>query len=546
MSIHQAKLWAGTPERTPLDEGAVDAWRSGELDLGRALGVPLDALVGLRQLALSLVEAGKWARARDVAAGLVTLGHVHAIDALVIARACAELGDDRFADAATAHARRLLVAKGVTLAVEPTIATLRALVERLEPDWAADVKAEWDRQKRLASTVRSLECLVAAPFDAESTARGSGHGARGASTKARRATSRASANARTSPRGSSSAAPEARGSSSAATEATGARSDDRSTPASRDIDALARVARTLEAAGASAAVNAFPRGALEAARQDALARARAGATRAGARDRAPDRSRDHTRDVGGRRDSDTQRWVDASGLGARLGSAATRAKNRERFERLVDVFIHLVDQASAAPSYCATRTGWHYPATKSDYLARRYEAEVAMISESRWEASAEAAARALEGVALAPEPEGALEQALVTRFLVELGFDAARMCGAHASTSAVVELVERELLIPLRALNETLLDLDGEVDATRDERRAAVDGLLTELVGGAHTPDGGPRSAASIEALTWASKTGAPGRGFDAEPAALFTQLFPTTKLSRAPRARSAQRQSKE
>ncbi|MCK6552299.1 hypothetical protein L6R52_41095, partial [Myxococcota bacterium] len=303
---------------------------------------------------------------------------------------------------------------------------------------------------------------------------------------------------------------------------------------------LDRVARALEAAGASAAVNAVPRGALEDARRDARARA-------------------HARLEPVPQDSVAARWIEASGLGARLRAAKARAKRPERFDALVARFVQLVDHACAAPSYCATRTGWHYPSTKADYLARRFEPEVVITSEERWEASAAAAERALERVAADVDPEAAIERVLVERFVAELGFDAARMRGARASLDAVVELVAHELLIPLRALNETLLDLDGEVEASRDERRAKTDALLTELLTGApvrwdsvrsnSVPQDrfvATRTAAELAALCWGAKTGAPGRGFDAEPAAHWARLFPISQPRPAPSGGRAQPSPKE
>jgi hypothetical protein len=213
-------------------------------------------------------------------------------------------------------------------------------------------------------------------------------------------------------------------------------------------------------------------------------------------------------------------------LGASLGGEvedrlrrALAASNAPlRFERGLAACARLVEQATCAPSYCLTRMGWHYPVDRADYRARRYRRIVAELSEPRWQHSLEAAQAALVEVSAAPDPEGALEAFIQARFFIECGHDVCRAPIAPASVDAVGRALEHELLIPLRALNETILDFDLDAIGSRERARGMVDRLMRAISG----------ATFDCYELFWGSKQDDRARGFDAAGHELLRDLART------------------
>lgn len=226
---------------------------------------------------------------------------------------------------------------------------------------------------------------------------------------------------------------------------------------------LLRVEAALKAVGPSAALSAFPQKGLKSAiKQVGTPQARAA--------QAP------------------QTLEPLERLGARLGAPVKEALRAgalrapgPRFLRLLEAAAELVDQAATTPSYCVTRMGWHYPRTLTEYRSGRFAPMVAELSEMRWVHSLEVAAESLLAIAAAPQPELALEVFLRERFFTECGYDLNRAPIPDASTEAILRALKHQLLTPLRALNETILDFDFTGLGSPDDVRRMVDALMRAI-----------------------------------------------------------------
>lgn len=429
MSLHQAKLLSGRPEKGAVDPGLLSAWRSAEVDLVEVLEVPDESLTALSLQAIAFMEVGKPAKAKAVLIGLGALGRVHLVDVLVLVRALAAEGHAEQAAIGLAHEQRLERGLGLRVPEGPPLVVLRDYLSQLAPLSVAEIQAEWEEQRRLAGAVTSYLawldqlCGQKAP--------------------------------------------------------------------------LLRVEAALRAIGPSAALSDFPQKALKAAIKQ-VGTPRPQATVAASERSALDR------------------------LGARLGApvrealrtAAIRAPS-PRFQRLLLAAAELVDQAATTPSYCVTRMGWHYPRTMAEYRAGRFSPMVAELSEMRWMHSLEMAESGLQEVAAAPKPEVALEVFLRERFFSECGHDLGRAPIPGASTEAIARALEHQLLTPLRALNETILDFDFTELGAPDDVRRMVD-ALTRAIAREDYAHFGP---------FWASKLNDGTGGFDVAGHRLLVDL---------------------
>lgn len=469
VSLHQANLLAGAPERSAADLTSLQAWRDGEVDLLEALELPGEVIDGLRQQALALLEAGKLARARDVVAGLAALGSVHVVDGLLFAAAAKELpvAEDR-AEAAF-HAARLLGAKGVIVPEEPTVPVLRALLERLPADLLASARSEWEHQRRLTSALVSFEAFTA-------------HVVRAA-------------------------------------------------------DSTARVERALVAAGPCAAANNFPRRAIaEAARlgRPGAARVRARSAGAKAEGRAaeprPPRASPSTSSAptpSAPTPSARLLALLGPGAGPALVELERSASDTQALASALSDLARLVEQSSSAPSYCVVRMGWHHARPREDYRHRRLDPTVVALSELRWSYSADAAEDGLAAATRAKDPAAALAAFVADRFFIECGFDRRRLDRAPVAPGAISRALEHELITPLRALNETIQDLDPTQVGSREDVRLLVDALMKSIARGA---------LPSLERF-WASKAGHPAGGFDVAGHVLLRSLGPGGVAERSVRS---------
>lgn len=142
--------------------------------------------------------------------------------------------------------------------------------------------------------------------------------------------------------------------------------------------------------------------------------------------------------------------------------------DRERFERSLGAFALLADAALTTLDYDRMTTGWDgwsdygfkYPSSRTEYRERRYRHDLEATSRPRQDRSKvellEAVGRALD----APDPAGALDAALVDRFLTEVGVSPERREGWRPDPHAVARALDGEALIPLRALYAAAAHLD--------------------------------------------------------------------------------------
>lgn len=237
-----------------------------------------------------------------------------------------------------------------------------------------------------------------------------------------------------------------------------------------------------------------------------------------------------------------------------LMAAAGRAKDPATFERDLQSFALMLDQAGSAPDYSMTRMGWHYGYSRGDYRSRNHtESPFLMyLAEGRLEATQDLAREALMKVIDSKDPGKALFDGLKKRLLTEIGVHSARAKGWKPSSEGINKLVAREGVLPLRALNETIQDMGGRFPEAVEDFRKVVTDVTKSMVEGNYKDwrtsnpastrqlrslDDGQRAAwlgheasASIDAphggrltsreeddvdLLWLTKIGGPSHGFD-------------------------------
>lgn len=243
-------------------------------------------------------------------------------------------------------------------------------------------------------------------------------------------------------------------------------------------------------------------------------------------------------------------------LGAALIAAGERAKDKAGFQRDLQSFALMLDQAGTAPDYSTTRMGWHYGYSRSDYRHREHTQEpfLMYLAEGRLEATQELARGVLDKVIDAKAPAKALKDGLTKRFMSEIGVHSKRWADWNPTPQGIAKVLAHEGLVPLRALNETIQDMStprqhpGQVEAFEE----AVSNITQAMVEGHYkewrttNPASerqlrplndaqreawlGHEASASIDAphggkltsreeddvdLLWLTKIGGPSHGFD-------------------------------
>lgn len=170
-------------------------------------------------------------------------------------------------------------------------------------------------------------------------------------------------------------------------------------------------------------------------------------------------------------------------LGRALAASVNKAKDPQTYTQNLAAFTLLVDQASSAPDYTMTRQGWHYPKSRQDYRARAFDNGVVYLSENRLENSHSQALKVARELVNSAQPDGLLEKSLVDRFVFEIGASQRRTADWKPTAAGVREALNREALVPLRALNETVQDMAAK-HRHYDEFRSVVDNVTKAVVEG--------------------------------------------------------------
>jgi hypothetical protein len=155
----------------------------------------------------------------------------------------------------------------------------------------------------------------------------------------------------------------------------------------------------------------------------------------------------------------------AAAIGERLGAPKLgekllaigdelRAGKATYAQNLVALAL-LVDQATTALDYRTSKMGKHAD-SKSRYRSRDYEPWSAYEAKGRQAESRSTAQAAIERALKAKDPSKAIEKALVSLFLAEIGASSKDL---RPDPKAIREALFHELLAPLRALRETIDDM---------------------------------------------------------------------------------------
>ena len=178
------------------------------------------------------------------------------------------------------------------------------------------------------------------------------------------------------------------------------------------------------------------------------------------------------------------RAIDRPGLRAGLQAAGERAEDPGRFLRLLGGLAMLADQASSAPDYATTGAGGHYPFTRIHYRQRKQSPEVLYIAEGRRLETQTGIAKLVEGIIAADKPDLVLEKGLVSRFLSEIGVAPKQAAAWKASAVGITDALAHELLLPLRALNETLPAMEAKHPGQKPRFEKAVGDITQAVVEG--------------------------------------------------------------
>lgn len=141
-------------------------------------------------------------------------------------------------------------------------------------------------------------------------------------------------------------------------------------------------------------------------------------------------------------------------LGFALMNAEKRAADPAAFRKNLAGMAVLLDEGQTAPDYTRTGKGWFHPSARKDYRARTHDVFSRFASADRQYATLHTLRDALQAVADAEKPDAPLEQAMVQGFLREVGVGEVPK-GWQPTAEGVRAALEGELLVPLRALNET-------------------------------------------------------------------------------------------
>lgn len=381
---------------------------------------------------------------------------------------------------------------------------LYALVKDVAPESAADLRASWEENRRLASVVQSFKSVCNM------------------------------------------------------LSAAGQRADERVLPAAASFQLASRlqmlddvdtVARGLKAAGVCEAASKFPLAQLTLVRENLTEQINALGKVAPKGPAKLLRAEDVATPA--QAGAVIGRLLGDAELGEALAKAADKAADKAGYTRDLGSFALLLDQAGTAPDYSMTRMGWHYPRSRTAYRARQFDPMVTYLSEARLEATLAAGQNVAKAVVKAAEPGAILGEGLIGRFLNEIGVHPKISANWKPSLDGIRKAVEREAVLPLRALNETIQDM-ADQHGHYDQFRAAVEGVTRSVVEGnyrewrsahptsqkqlavlspaqqeawktadvsasIHAPHGGwltTREEDDID-LLWLTKIGGPSHGFD-------------------------------
>ena len=136
----------------------------------------------------------------------------------------------------------------------------------------------------------------------------------------------------------------------------------------------------------------------------------------------------------------------------------------------------LLADALSAPDYRSRGPGRDYPNHRTGYRERLYHPQIVERSSSRWAAEAVSANALLNEAASSANPETAIDSAVVSLFLRQIGADEKVAVQWKAKPEAVRSAISNEWLVPLKALNETV----GAMAPLYPEQRPALAKAVNE------------------------------------------------------------------
>lgn len=174
---------------------------------------------------------------------------------------------------------------------------------------------------------------------------------------------------------------------------------------------------------------------------------------------------------------------------------------RAPFQAQLGSFLRLATVALSAPDYARTGMSYDYPGSRAEYRAQAFDPWMSFAALDRQRGSREACRAALSAVLESPKPAEAMGEALIASFLREIGAsrDSLR---PPPRVELVQKALEAELLLPLRALQETADDMvqaalrpvapepfepaaeHSSAQALLAQTRALIDTLTAEVLGG--------------------------------------------------------------
>lgn len=141
-------------------------------------------------------------------------------------------------------------------------------------------------------------------------------------------------------------------------------------------------------------------------------------------------------------------------------AAKLKPDARKAFETSARGLALVLDTARSAPDYASTRMGWHYPQARSEYRARAFDPWNLYASDKRQQESVGSATAQLQIHALSKDPAGDLQKLFLDTFFAEIGVPKDVAATWKPKLDAVFDAVAKhEALLPLRALNETVVDM---------------------------------------------------------------------------------------
>jgi hypothetical protein len=166
------------------------------------------------------------------------------------------------------------------------------------------------------------------------------------------------------------------------------------------------------------------------------------------------------------------------------------------FAKNLAAFAILGDTASTALDYAKLPTGWDtlggersgplYPTTRAEYRERRYAKKMVELSRDRQTESRLSLMDALDRALSAEDCAPAVEAALVQGFAREVGIPDAKAATWRSRADAVRDALDKEALIPLRALYAATAHLDHRGvplhGHSKDALNAACRALVEEIV----------------------------------------------------------------